>query len=175
MSKNVINESTANDLPWLLRLWLIPAAPPALDRRLARSFHWLTDYQLGIASPRVAPCSTTKNTEVTMKRCNACDEEFADKFSFCPVDGTPLNDLAAALMGRNSEGPADFFAAEESPLAVGMPRGGDHQFHLTIISEAGLAQRLATEIKFLIDRLRRAWPEFQRDPLGSSAQGLQVM
>ena len=23
-----------------------------------------------------------------MKRCNACGEEFADKFSFCPVDGT---------------------------------------------------------------------------------------
>ena len=25
-----------------------------------------------------------------MKRCTTCQEEFADKFSFCPVDGTPL-------------------------------------------------------------------------------------
>ena len=25
-----------------------------------------------------------------MKFCSVCKEEFADKFSFCPVDGTPL-------------------------------------------------------------------------------------
>jgi TonB family protein len=25
-----------------------------------------------------------------MKQCSVCQEEFADKFSFCPVDGTPL-------------------------------------------------------------------------------------
>ena len=25
-----------------------------------------------------------------MKFCSTCKEEFADKFSFCPVDGTPL-------------------------------------------------------------------------------------
>ena len=28
---------------------------------------------------------------VKMKFCSTCREEFADKFSFCPVDGTPLN------------------------------------------------------------------------------------
>ncbi len=27
-----------------------------------------------------------------MKQCSVCQEEFADKFSFCPVDGTPLNE-----------------------------------------------------------------------------------
>ena len=26
-----------------------------------------------------------------MKFCSVCEEEFADKFSFCPVDGTPLS------------------------------------------------------------------------------------
>src|SRR5438045_1138219 len=26
-----------------------------------------------------------------MKRCPTCQEEFADKFGFCPVDGTPLS------------------------------------------------------------------------------------
>ena len=25
-----------------------------------------------------------------MKQCPTCQEEFADKFGFCPVDGTPL-------------------------------------------------------------------------------------
>jgi hypothetical protein len=27
---------------------------------------------------------------IKMKQCSTCLEEFADKFSFCPVDGTPL-------------------------------------------------------------------------------------
>ena len=35
-----------------------------------------------------------------MKRCKACGEEFEDKFSFCPVDATPLNSLAAAVAGE---------------------------------------------------------------------------
>ena len=26
-----------------------------------------------------------------MKRCPTCQEDFADKFGFCPVDGTPLS------------------------------------------------------------------------------------
>ena len=29
-----------------------------------------------------------------MKFCSTCQEEFADKFSFCPVDGTPLTAVA---------------------------------------------------------------------------------
>ncbi len=33
-----------------------------------------------------------------MKQCSTCQEEFADKFSFCPVDGTPLSGLAAKKM-----------------------------------------------------------------------------
>jgi TonB family protein len=171
MSKNVINESTDNDLTWLLRLWLIPGAPPALDRRLARSFHWLTDYQLGIASPRVSPCSTTKNTEVTMKRCNACDEEIADKFSFCPVDGTPLNDLAAAVMGQNPEADHDCFALKEQAINGAK----NDQFNLTIISEIGLTRRLASEVSFLATRLVLAWPDFKRDPLAFSLHALNTL
>jgi len=30
-----------------------------------------------------------------MKFCNTCQEQFADRFSFCPVDGTPLNAVPA--------------------------------------------------------------------------------
>ena len=30
-----------------------------------------------------------------MKFCSRCEEEFADKFSFCPVDGTPLTAVSA--------------------------------------------------------------------------------
>jgi TonB family protein len=30
-----------------------------------------------------------------MKQCSLCQEEFADKFTFCPIDGTPLTRLSA--------------------------------------------------------------------------------
>jgi len=38
-----------------------------------------------------------------MKPCSTCGEEFADKFSFCPVDGMPLAVVAAV----KSAGPAE--------------------------------------------------------------------
>ncbi|HEX4900675.1 MAG TPA: energy transducer TonB, partial [Pyrinomonadaceae bacterium] len=34
---------------------------------------------------------------VKMKLCSTCQEEFADKFSFCPVDGTPLAAVAEKI------------------------------------------------------------------------------
>ena len=39
-----------------------------------------------------------------MKTCTACEEQFEDKFSFCPVDGTPLNLLAAVVAGYSGAG-----------------------------------------------------------------------
>ena len=53
-----------------------------------------------------------------MKRCNACGEEFKDRFSFCPVDGTPL----ATVAGANT---------------------APSEFQLTLIGDEGLARRLA--------------------------------
>ncbi|HEX8138686.1 MAG TPA: hypothetical protein VF544_14055, partial [Pyrinomonadaceae bacterium] len=43
-----------------------------------------------------------------MKQCPVCQEEFADKFSFCPVDGTPLNGFVAqrAEMAMPVQAPA---------------------------------------------------------------------
>ena len=37
----------------------------------------------------------TREEVVTMKFCSRCEEEFADKFSFCPVDGTVLTAVRA--------------------------------------------------------------------------------
>jgi TonB family protein len=74
-----------------------------------------------------------------MKRCNACDEVFEDKFSFCPVDATPLNALAAA----------------DRP-----------EFHLTMIDNASLPARLTKEFRFVRYQMKRAWPELTRDPIG---------
>ena len=72
-----------------------------------------------------------------MKRCDVCGEDFKDKFNFCPVDGRPLSEVVA--------------------------RG--HEFKLTIVGDLGLIQRLALELKFVLDQIRRSWPSFRRHPI----------
>lgn len=39
------------------------------------------------------------------------------------------------------------------------------QFHLTIIDNATLPERLVRELRFVFYRLKLAWPEFKRDPM----------
>lgn len=74
-----------------------------------------------------------------MKRCNACGEGFADKFSFCPVDGKPF-----------------------SAIDAGAARG---DFRLTMVSEQGLVYRLALELEFVLDQVSQSWPSFKRNPI----------
>ncbi len=76
-----------------------------------------------------------------MKKCAACGEEFEDQFSFCPIDGTPFIEIPAVLL---------------------------HQYNLTLISDAGLAHRLAIEMKFVVDQVKRAWPSFKSNPIAFS-------
>ena len=75
-----------------------------------------------------------------MKRCNACGEEFKDRFSFCPVDGTPL----ATVTGANT---------------------APSEFQLTLIGDEGLARRLANQLWFVTDQVKQAWPSFKNDPI----------
>jgi len=75
-----------------------------------------------------------------MKRCIACGENFADKFSFCPVDGKA-------------------FSTE-------ITGDGVREFKLTIVGDAGLIRRLAIELAFVLARVRESWPSFKRNPVG---------
>jgi len=76
------------ELRALLREWNVPPVPGSLDNRVA------TAYQQSMSS---VPASESafypqRDSEVVnMKFCNTCQEEFAERFSFCPVDGTPLS------------------------------------------------------------------------------------
>lgn len=72
-----------------------------------------------------------------MKRCHACGEEFENQFSFCPIDGNLL--------------------AEQKPIH-------QYEYHLTLISERSLAQRLVRESRFVIDLARQEWPQFKAYP-----------
>lgn len=74
-----------------------------------------------------------------MKKCKVCGENVEDKYAFCPLDGMPLRESMAAFEPR--------------------------EFHLTLIGDARLSQRLAIEIQFVVDQIKRAWPSFKNDPI----------
>jgi TonB family protein len=118
-----------------------------------------------------------------MKQCSTCREEFADKFSFCPVDGTPLVDnVAEAAQAPLPEAEKTVASARESFAAVNsqaqsaaaaapstaLARAGE--YHLTFIDDTGLTRRLMTELKQVAHNSELTWPEFKRDPFGYSGR-----
>jgi TonB family protein len=110
-----------------------------------------------------------------MKRCNACDEEFEDKFSFCPVDATPLNSRAAAVSGEreNETAPinSSVLASEEGLTSEVLSAVG-REFRVTMIDNTSLLERLAREIRFLVQQIRQAWPGLKHDPVGFGIRAL---
>lgn len=109
-----------------------------------------------------------------MKRCNACDEEFEDQFSFCPVDATPLNNLAAAVVGggqrpevRGRRSVDSYAIATEENLLMEMfPPASRREFRVTIIDNTTLLERLTRELRFLVRQLKQVWPDVKSDPVG---------
>jgi len=76
-----------------------------------------------------------------MKKCSVCGEEFEKHYAFCPIDGMPL------LEGATLD-----------------PR----EFNLTLIGDARLSTRLATEVQFVVGQIKRDWPAFKNDPISFS-------
>lgn len=168
------------ELRELLATWRAPEPSQSLDERVSSS------YLREINQPRVlmgsVPSKRTENEVVTMKFCSACQEEFADKFSFCPVDGTTLSPVVAqpdepSITAVPSNSGAALPISEPEPQFARAPvyneaaiastalqqRG---EYHLTIMDDAGLAQRLAHELKDVAHEYQLTWPEFKRDPIG---------
>src|SRR6185295_10281123 len=104
LGENLISE---DELKGLLDRWIAPQPSKNLDQRVANSYHT----EMASADPALASARfhQSHNEVVKMKFCSTCKEEFADKFSFCPVDGTPLNVLVAEPEKRLE----DFSAASE--------------------------------------------------------------
>jgi TonB family protein len=150
----------AHELVDLLRAWRVPTIAESLDRRLTHAF--LSCFPVN--SNRKRPHTWPAELEVFMKTCTACEEQFEDKFSFCPVDGTPLNSLAAELAGfsrKGSPGPT----GADSPRFRRHSQERSYEYQPTMLSSTGLLERLTMEMGFLVDRLRKAWPDLKRDPL----------
>ncbi|MEP6818878.1 MAG: TonB family protein [bacterium] len=177
--ENFVSE---DELKSLLDCWIAPQPSKTLDQRIANSYHM----EMGNADSALLPQS--QHEVVKMKVCSTCKEEFADKFGFCPVDGTPLNvlvskpenivyDSASAKIPSvpsvanvpieplNSGEP---ILAGAGSMAI-VPRG---ELHLTIIDDAGLVGRLAKEVADVAHEYQLTWPEFKRDPFGFTKRSL---
>jgi TonB family protein len=120
-----------------------------------------------------------------MKQCPTCHEEFADKFGFCPVDGTPLNGHVAQeiVPAQVAEESSVVTAAAVPPLSSASANGHEQQadeinlnqspiereeYHLTILEDAGITSRLMAELREAKRESQLTWPEFKRDPVGFS-------
>jgi TonB family protein len=142
---------TDEDLRDALQVWEAPPAPPALDARALASYRQMFAVEeLTVESPQNATLPAARHaaleTEETtmMKTCPHCQEQFAARFGFCPVDGTALPETETA--------PALLYTRPE--------------YHLTVLEDKGLTTRLARELRLLKTQLALAWPECKRDPRG---------
>ncbi len=155
-----------HELAGLLRAWIAPNVTESLDGRLSYSFLSCFPVNSNLMRRHIR----LADLEIFMKTCMACEEQFENKFSFCPVDGTPLNSLAAALSG---------YATEDKPSATiraSLPRlrskERPFEYQPTILSSAGLPERLAGELRFLLDRAREAWPDLKSDPVAFTKRAI---
>ena len=181
------NESVSDDeLKSLLERWNAPGPSRVLDKRIATSFAREFSGADGLSQSVLLP--HRREEVVSMKFCSRCEEEFADKFSFCPVDGTPLTPVSAKVP-VSTEDPSVTVTRDNDPSVTKAQRitpqvpasepvyaaaagGGSSalalrdEYHLTIMDDAGLVSRLSHELKDVAHEYELTWPEFKRDPFG---------
>ncbi|MEP6741614.1 MAG: energy transducer TonB [bacterium] len=155
-----------DDLKGLLERWITPDPSKGLDQRVANSYY--KEFGSADATENSVLLPQSQKEVRAMKFCSTCREEFADKFSFCPVDGTPLTAPIAEPEKKVASAPT-FNERVAAPVLAGsagaasLPRG---EFHLTMIDDSGLLGRLAKEITDVAHEYQLTWPEFKRDPFG---------
>jgi TonB family protein len=178
-----------DELKSLLERWNAPGPSRVLDKRIANSFAREFSGADGLSQSVLLP--HRREEVVSMKFCSRCEEEFADKFSFCPVDGTPLTSVSqrveepSVTVTRDSDPsvtkaqgitpPREIPATEPIVYSAGaaavagagsmalIPRD---EYHLTIMDDSGLVSRLSHEVKDVAHDYELTWPEFKRDPFG---------
>lgn len=174
MSDNEAQLTNDADLKALLEGWSTPDPSPSLDRRVTAAYRSVVNDAVASLNPAVHP---QRGSEVViMKFCTTCQEEFADKFSFCPVDGTPLSAVPTAPVVTAQAAATNAAAsmpAKSARSASAIPTYSN-EYHLTIIEDAGVLSRLAGELRRVKDESKLTWPEFKRDPVGFSKRSASV-
>src|SRR5215510_780107 len=97
------------DLRDLLRQWNVPKTPDTLDNRVAAAYQ---QSRSGGSVSDLAFNPKRGSEVVKMKFCNTCQEEFAERFSFCPVDGTPLTAVPTAAVSEPTRQPEPIMRTE---------------------------------------------------------------
>src|SRR5438128_11928220 len=98
----------------LLNKWSAPEAPGSLDQRIAAAYQQATISMNEHLSSVIDP---QRDSEVVkMKFCNTCQEQFADRFSFCPVDGTPLSVAPAPTVSASARDIETSYPVAESTV-----------------------------------------------------------
>ncbi|HZJ42690.1 MAG TPA: TonB family protein [Pyrinomonadaceae bacterium] len=182
-----------DELKSLLERWNAPGPSRVLDERIETSFK--REFLGADRLPESVLLPHGREEVVSMKFCSKCEEQFADKFSFCPVDGNPLStvteqvDEPSLTVSRQDATPAvdtitAFPAKAESDptvrestsrtarpavraaAAASSALALREEYHLTIMSDEGLVSRLTHEIRDVAHEYELTWPEFKRDPFG---------
>jgi TonB family protein len=176
-----------DELKSLLERWVTPGPSRVLDKRIETSFAREFSGADRLSQPVLLP--HRREEVLSMKFCSVCEEEFADKFSFCPVDGTPLTPVAPRVeepsvtvaqdpsltVSRDNQAPAAAAYSQnlvESEPVYAASSGGSSalvlrdEYHLTMLDDAGLTSRLTHELKDVAHEYELTWPEFKRDPFG---------
>jgi len=179
-----------DQLKTLLDRWIAPDPSRVLDKRITTSFQREFSGADGLSQSVLLP--HRREEVVLMKFCTRCEEEFADKFSFCPVDGSPLKAVEVrqeepSLTVSREEAepwvqsngsyptpPPNETATVEAPPIVAVRSASAassalalrDEYHLTIMDDSGLLARLSHEIKDTAHEYELTWPEFKRDPFG---------
>src|ERR1043165_216050 len=176
-----------NELKSLLERWVAPGPSRVLDKRIetssAREFSGADGLSQSVLLPQ------RREEVVSMKFCSVCKEEFADKFSFCPVDGTPLTTVTqpvedpsvtvnrdpSVTISRDtvveSAASINQVPVESEPAWVGSTNTSSalalrDEYHLTFLDDSGLVARLSHQVKDVAHEYELTWPEFKRDPFG---------
>ena len=109
-----------DELNRVLERWSAPEPTKGLDQRVASSYYRELEGRHFAGEPVLIP--QTQKKVLAMKFCSTCKEEFDSKFSFCPVDGTPL----VAAVGNDDESvtrPAGQVAASLNSQLTGQEAG----------------------------------------------------
>src|SRR6266849_21825 len=171
----------------LLERWRVPDASRSLDNRVAAAYNNLMG---DAAERRNSALHPQWDSEVVkMKFCNTCQEQFANRFSFCPVDGTPLGVAPATWISASARNIETSYPVAEitvptpsvsEPVYSAIPvtaaasgTGMVGDYHLTILEDRGLLYRLASELGGVAHSYQLTWPEFKRDPFGFVQRSIQ--
>lgn len=175
-----------DELKALLERWTTTGPSRILDKRIEASF--LREFSGADELSKRALHSLRPEEVVSMKFCSKCQEEFADKFSFCPVDGTPLTvaspnvaDDPSVTVSKNDQPPVieaaaayteqpevtePIWTASNAAVNTSGSLALRDEYHLTIMSDEGLTSRLVHELTDVSREYQLTWPEFKRDPFG---------